>query len=111
LLQLGEATAVVEAATGVQGPANRVEVYGTGGWAIATGVFVPRLGAAGGRLTLSDGTARTYDAAPNPYESQVAAFAAWTAGRNYAGATGAEGAINIALLEQARERGPAPESG
>ena len=56
LLQLGDATAVVEAATGVQGPANRVEVYGTGGWAIATGVFVPRLGAAGGRLTLSDGT-------------------------------------------------------
>jgi 1,5-anhydro-D-fructose reductase (1,5-anhydro-D-mannitol-forming) len=111
LLQLGEATAVVEAATGVQGPANRVEVYGAGGWAIATGVFVPRLGAAGGRLTLSDGTARTYDAAPNPYESQVAAFAAWTAGRNYVGATGAEGAINIALLEQARERGPAPESG
>ena len=76
---------MVEAATGVQGPANRVEVYGTGGWAIATGVFVPRLGAAGGRLTLSDGTPRTYDAAPNPYESQVAAFAAWTAGREYAG--------------------------
>jgi 1,5-anhydro-D-fructose reductase (1,5-anhydro-D-mannitol-forming) len=105
LLQLGDATAVVEAATGVQGPANRVEVYGTGGWAIATGVFVPRLGAAGGRLTLSDGTARTYDTAPNPYESQVAAFAAWTAGHDYAGTTGAEGAINIALLEQARERG------
>ena len=105
LLQLGDATAVVEAATGVQGPANRVEVYGTSGWAIATGVFVPRLGAAGGRLSLSDGTARTYDAAANPYEAQVAAFAAWTAGRDYAGATGAEGAINIALLEQAREGG------
>ena len=27
---------------------DRLEVYGTGGWAIATGVFVPRLGAAGG---------------------------------------------------------------
>jgi predicted dehydrogenase len=105
LLQLGDATAVVEAATGVQGPANRVEVYGTGGWAIATGVFVPRLGAAGGRLTLSDGTTRTYDTAPNPYESQVAAFAAWTAGRDFAGTTGVEGAINIALLEQAREVG------
>src|SRR5215218_11173400 len=48
LLQLGNATAVVEAATGVQGPANRVEVYGTGGWALATGVFVPRPGAAWG---------------------------------------------------------------
>jgi hypothetical protein len=94
---------VVEAATGVQGPANRVEVYGTGGWGIATGVFVPRLGAASGRLTLSDGTTRTYDAAPNPYEAQVAAFASWIAGRNYGGATGAEGAINIALLEQARQ--------
>jgi 1,5-anhydro-D-fructose reductase (1,5-anhydro-D-mannitol-forming) len=103
LLQLGDATAVVEAATGVQGPANRVEVYGTGGWAIATGVFVPRLGAAGGRLTLSDGTAHTYDTAPNPYESQVAAFAAWTAGHDYAGTTGAEGAINVALLEKARD--------
>jgi 1,5-anhydro-D-fructose reductase (1,5-anhydro-D-mannitol-forming) len=103
LLQLGDATAVVEAATGVQGPANRVEVYGTGGWGIATSVFVPRLGAAGGRLTLSDGTARTYDTAPNPYESQVAAFAAWTAGHDYAGTTGAEGAINIALLEKARD--------
>jgi len=105
LLQLGDATAVVEAATGVQGPANRVEVYGTGGWAIATSVFVPRLGAAGGRLSLSDGTSRTYDAAPNPYESQIAAFTAWTAGGDYVGTTGAEGAINIALLEQARESG------
>ena len=105
LLQIGDATGVVEAATGVQGPANRVEVYGTGGWGIATGVFVPRLGAAGGRLTLSDGTARTYDTAPNPYEAQVAAFAAWTAGRNYSGTTAGEGAINIALLEQARESG------
>jgi predicted dehydrogenase len=105
LLRLGDATAVVEAATGVQGPANRVEVYGTGGWAIATGVFVPRLGATGGRLSLSDGTTHTYDAAPNPYQSQIAAFAAWTAGGDYAGATGVEGAINIALLEQAREGG------
>ena len=105
LLQLGDATAVVESATGVQGPPNRVEVHGTGGWAIATGVFVPRLGAAGGRLALSNGTQRTYDAAPNPYETQVAAFAAWTAGQDYAGATGAEGAVNIALLEEARGRG------
>jgi predicted dehydrogenase len=105
LLQLGDATAVVEAATGVQGPANRVEVHGTGGWAIATGVFVPRLGAAGGRLTLSNGTQRTYDSGPNPYESQVSAFAAWTAGHDYAGATGDEGAVNIALLEQARDEG------
>jgi 1,5-anhydro-D-fructose reductase (1,5-anhydro-D-mannitol-forming) len=103
LLQLGDATAVVEAATGVHGPANRVEVHGTGGWAMATGVFVPRLGAAGGRLTLSNGTQRTYDSAPNPYETQVAAFAAWTAGHDYAGATGAEGAVNIALLEEARD--------
>lgn len=103
LLQLGNATGVVETATGVQGPANRVEVHGTAGWAIATGVFVPRLGAAGGRLVLSDGSRTTYDAAPNPYESQVAAFAGWTAGIPYDGATGAEGAINIALLEEARE--------
>ena len=104
LLQLGNATAVVEAATGVQGPTNRVEVYGTGGWAVASGVFVPRLGAAGGRLRLSDGTQRTYDSAPNPYETQVRAFAAWIGGRDYAGATGDDGAVNIALLEQARER-------
>ena len=102
LLQLGNATGVVETATGVQGPANRVEVYGTAGWAIATGVFVPRLGASGGRLVLSDGSRTTYDTGPNPYESQVAAFAGWTAGRPYAGATGEQGAINIALLEEAR---------
>jgi hypothetical protein len=68
-------------------------------------VFVPRLGAAGGRLALSDGTARTYDTAPNPYEAQVAAFATWTTGGDYSGTTGAEGAINVALLEQAREGG------
>ena len=105
LLQLGGATAVVECATGVQGPANRVEVYGTGGWAVATGVFVPRLGAAGGQLIVSDGTRLTYDTAPNPYESQVAAFAAWAAGDEFAGATGAEGAVNIALLQEAREGG------
>ena len=104
LLQLGNATGVIEMATGVQGPVNRVEVYGTGGWAVATGVFVPRLGPARGELTLSDGTRRGYDAAPNPYETQVAAFAAWTVGADYAGATGEEGALNIALLETARER-------
>lgn len=103
LLQLGNATGVVETATGVQGPANRVEVNGARGWAIATGVFVPRLGPAGGRLVLSDGSRTTYDSAPNPYETQVAAFAAWTAGQPYPGATAPEGAINVALLEEARE--------
>ncbi len=103
LLQLGNATGVVETATGVQGPANRVEVHGTAGWGIATGVFVPRLGAAGGPLVLSDGSRTTYDSAPNPYEAQIAAFAAWTKGAAYAGATGAEGAINITLLQEARE--------
>jgi 1,5-anhydro-D-fructose reductase (1,5-anhydro-D-mannitol-forming) len=103
LLQLGGATAVVECATGVQGPANRVEVYGTAGWAIAMGVFVPRLGRAGGQLALSDGTRHTYDDASNPYEAEVAAFALWTAGGEFPGATGAEGAANIALLEEARE--------
>ena len=105
LLQLGNTTAVVEAATGVQGPVNRVEVHGTAGWAMATGVFVPRLGAAGGRLRASDGTVRAFDAASNPYETQIAAFAAWTAGGDYPGATGTEGAVNIALLEEARDRG------
>jgi predicted dehydrogenase len=105
LLQLGNATAVVETATGVQGPANRVEVYGTGGWAVATGVFVPRLGPARGELNLSDGTRRSYDAAANPYEAQIRAFAAWTKGSDYGGATGEEGAVNIAILEEARERG------
>jgi predicted dehydrogenase len=102
LLQLGTATGVVETATGVQGPVNRIEVHGTRGWAVATGVFVPRLGNAGGRLTTSDGTRSTYDSAPNPYEAQAAAFAAWTTGQEYAGATAIEGARNIALLEQAR---------
>lgn len=106
LLELGNATGVVESATGVQGPANRVEVHGTKGWATATGVFVPRLGAAGGQLVTSDGARTTYDDAPNPYEAQVAAFAAWTAGAPYEGATGTEGAVNVALLEEARE-GPA----
>jgi 1,5-anhydro-D-fructose reductase (1,5-anhydro-D-mannitol-forming) len=104
LLQLGNATGVVETATGVQGPANRVEVYGTGGWAVATGVFVPRLGPARGDLTASDGTRRTYDATANPYEAQIAAFAAWTKGSDYPGATGEQGAANIAILEEARER-------
>jgi predicted dehydrogenase len=103
LLQLGTATGVVETATGVQGPVNRIEVHGTRGWAVATGVFVPRLGNAGGRLTTSDGTRTSYDSAPNPYETQAAAFAAWTTGQQYTGATGIEGAQNIALLEQARE--------
>ncbi|MDQ3227289.1 MAG: Gfo/Idh/MocA family oxidoreductase [Chloroflexota bacterium] len=105
LLQVGNATAVVEAATGVQGPVNRVEVHGTAGWAIASGVFVPRLGVAGGRLRASDGAHIAYDTAPNPYETQVTAFAAWTADGAFVGATGAEGAANIALLEAARDEG------
>jgi 1,5-anhydro-D-fructose reductase (1,5-anhydro-D-mannitol-forming) len=102
LLQLGNATGVVETATGVQGPANRVEVHGTRGWGIATGVFVPRLGDAGGRLVTSDGTRITFDNAVNPYVAQVQAFAAWVGGEPYEGATGQEGAVNIALLEEAR---------
>ena len=102
LLQLGEATGVVETATGVQGPANRVEVHGTRGWGIATGVFVPRLGDAGGRLVTSDGARITFDNAENPYVAQVRSFAVWVAGEPYPGATGREGAVNIALLEEAR---------
>lgn len=103
LLQLGNATGVVEMATGVQGPTNRVEVHGTRGWATISGIFVPHLGAAGGRLETSDGARINYDAAANPYVEQVAAFAAWTTGAPYAGATGAEGAVNITLLEEARD--------
>ena len=102
LLELGNATGVVETATGVQGPANRVEVHGTRGWGIATGIFVPRLGDAGGRLVTSDGARITFENNPNPYVAQVRAFAGWVAGEPYAGATGQEGAINIALLAEAR---------
>jgi predicted dehydrogenase len=102
LLQLGNATGVVEAATGVQGPVNRVEVHGTRGWGVATGVFVPRLGDAGGRLVTSDGARITFDNAANPYVAQATAFAGWVAGESYAGATGQEGAVNIAVLEAAR---------
>jgi predicted dehydrogenase len=101
LLELGGARAIVEAATGVQGPANRVEVYGTKGWAIATGIYVNRLGRAGGGLATSSGTERSYDAA-NPYELQAAAFAAWTRGDGYGGATALEGAANVEILESAR---------
>lgn len=107
LLQLGNATGVVETATGVQGPANRVEVHGTRGWGIATGIFVPRLGDAGGRLVTSDGTRIMFENAPNPYVAQARAFAGWVAGEPYAGATGQEGAMNIALLAEARS-GPLP---
>ena len=102
LVDLGGARAVVEAATGVRGPANRVEVYGTEGWAIATGTFVDRLGPAGGSLTTSSGIERSYDDAANPYEMQAVAFAAWTSGQDYAGATAHDGAFNVAILESAR---------
>ena len=102
LLALEDARAVTEAATGIAGPVNRVEVYGTEGWAIATGVFVNRLGLAGGELTTSTGIQRTYDDAPNPYERQAAAFAAWITGEEYAGAPAGDGAINVAILESAR---------
>ena len=50
LLEFDSTRVIVEAATGVRGPTNRVEVYGTEGWAIATGTFVDRLGPAGGTL-------------------------------------------------------------
>lgn len=102
LLDLGDTRAVVEAATGVPGPSNRIEVYGTAGWAIITGPFVNRLGRAGGELTTSTGIRRTYDNAPNPYEMQAAAFAAWTQNEEYPGATARDGAINVAILEAAR---------
>ncbi len=85
LLGLGSTRAVVEAATGVQGPTNRVEVYGTEGWAIATGTFVDRLGLCGGSLTASSGIERSYDDAANPYEMQAMAFAAWTQGTRLRG--------------------------
>ena len=103
LLGLGSTRAVVEAATGVRGPVSRVEVYGADGWAIATGTFVDRLGLCGGSLTGSNGIERSYDDAANPYEMQVAAFAAWTRGQEYAGATAREGACNVGILELARD--------
>ncbi len=106
LLALGDARGIVEAATGVQGPINRVEVYGTSGWAVATGPFVNRLGLAGGVLTTSTGIQRTYDHAPNPYEMQAAAFAAWTDDQEYSGATARDGATNVAILETARDAVP-----
>jgi len=77
-------------------------VHGTRGWGIATGVFVPRLGDAGGRLVTSDGARIPFDNAENPYVAQVRSFAGWVAGEPYPGATGREGAVNIALLEEAR---------
>jgi predicted dehydrogenase len=103
LLALGSSRAVVEAATGVQGPVSRIELYGTEGWAIVTGTFVDRLGLCGGGLTASNGIERSYDDAPNPYERQAAAFAAWTRGHDYAGATARDGARNVAILESARD--------
>ncbi len=103
LVGLDNARVIVEAATGVRGPTNRVEVYGTEGWAIATGTFVDRLGPAGGHLTASSGIERSYDAAVNPYEVQAAAFSAWTKGQSYVGATAHEGARNVAILESARD--------
>jgi 1,5-anhydro-D-fructose reductase (1,5-anhydro-D-mannitol-forming) len=109
LLDLGGARAIVEAATGVRGPINRVEVYGTGGWAIATGTYVDRLGPAGGSLATSSGIERSYDEAANPYEAQAVAFAAWTRGHTYPGATAHDGARNVAVLESARDW--VPQSG
>jgi predicted dehydrogenase len=106
LLELDGTKAVVEAATGVQGPSNRVEVYGTEGWAIATGTYVDRLGACGGGLVASSGIERSYDNAANPYEMQAAAFAAWTKGQDYGGATAHNGAFNVAILESARNWAP-----
>jgi len=102
LLDLGGTKAVVEAATGVQGPSNRVEVYGTAGWAIATGTYVDRLGLSGGTLTTSSELERSYADAANPYEMQAMAFAAWTRGQDYAGATARDGAFNVGILELAR---------
>jgi predicted dehydrogenase len=106
LLELGDARAIVDAATGVRGPANRVEVYGTEGWAIATGTYVDRLGPSGGTLTTSNGIERSYEEAVNPYEAQATAFAAWTQGHEYAGATAHDGARNVAILEAARDWSP-----
>ena len=103
LLDLGGAKTVVEAATGVQGPSNRAEVYGTDGWAMATGTFVDRLGLSGGSLTASSGLDRSYEDAANPYEMQAVAFAAWTRGQDYAGATAFDGAFNVGILELARD--------
>jgi predicted dehydrogenase len=103
LLGLGSTRSVVEAATGVQGPVSRIEVYGTEGWAIASGAFVDRLGLCGGGLTTSNGIERSYDDAANPYEMQARAFAAWTRGQDYAGATARDGAFNVAILESARD--------
>jgi 1,5-anhydro-D-fructose reductase (1,5-anhydro-D-mannitol-forming) len=103
LMQLGNTTAVVETATGVQAPANRIEVHGTKGWAVTRNTFVSSLGPAGGRFMTSTGIDRAYGDAPNPYEEQARVFAAWVGGGEYAGTTGAEGAINIELLQTARE--------
>ena len=53
-------------------------------------------------IVTSDGARITFDNAENPYVAQVKAFAGWVAGEPYDGATGHEGAANIALLDEAR---------
>jgi len=70
---------------------------------IATGSSQPRREPAGGTLTTSAGIERDFADATNPYEAQIATFAAWTLGANFVGATGAEGAANVSILEEARE--------
>jgi predicted dehydrogenase len=102
LIELGSTMGTIEAATGVQGPVNRVEVYGTEGWAVGTGLFVNQLGSPGGVLATSSGIKHSYNNTGNPYELQAAAFAAWTRGQDYVGATAFEGAFNVTVLEAAR---------
>lgn len=103
LLSLGgRGVAIVETSAANTSPGSRIEVYGDTGWIRAEDTLTGE-----GRLATSAGDQWTFPAPGprEPYAAEVRDFVDAVRGRPSVGASGAEGAATVALLEAASRAG------
>jgi len=97
----GQGIGIVETSAASASPGSRVEIYGSAGWIRADDTFT-------GAATLQTSTAgeATFPApaAHAPYAALVADFVRAVRGQPSMGATGEEGAANVAIVEAACAR-------
>jgi 1,5-anhydro-D-fructose reductase (1,5-anhydro-D-mannitol-forming) len=92
---------IIETSGASASPGSRVEVYGSAGWIRADDTFT-----GAGTLSSSSGDASVFAALDTyeAYAAMVADFAGAVRGHDSQGATGEEGAANVAIVEAACAR-------
>jgi predicted dehydrogenase len=97
----GQGIGIVETSAAGASPGSRIEVYGSAGWIRADDTFT---GAATLQTSAAGEATFPAVAALAPYAALVADFVRAVRGRPSTGATGEEGAANVAIIEAACAR-------